>query len=93
MSMNVSPLFNSPATDLVGLMGHHQHFGRCAKFEMQMMECMEAYGADMSKVKCKDLIDDFDECHTQKKQVGLCYIFINCCCRTCIVFISGAKIN
>uniref|UniRef100_A0A1B6FJI4 Uncharacterized protein n=1 Tax=Cuerna arida TaxID=1464854 RepID=A0A1B6FJI4_9HEMI len=70
MAMNLTPILRTPFTDAFGLLGHHQHFGRCADFELAMMECMEAYGVDQSKIKCKDLIDDFAECHTQFKQIA-----------------------
>lgn len=35
---------------------------------MNMMECMEAYGFDKGKLKCKALIEDFQECTGQHKQ-------------------------
>lgn len=34
-----------------------------------MIDCMEAYGMDKGVVKCKDLIEDFQECAGQKKQM------------------------
>ncbi|XP_054277730.1 NADH dehydrogenase [ubiquinone] iron-sulfur protein 5 [Macrosteles quadrilineatus] len=69
MSLYKEPIIRSPFTDLTGNLGHHQHFSRCADFEMAMMECMEAYGMPRAEVKCKDLIDDFKECHSQRKQI------------------------
>ncbi|KAG8235358.1 hypothetical protein J437_LFUL015629 [Ladona fulva] len=33
-----------------------------------MVECLEAYGIKRAKVKCDDLLQDFRECTTQKKQ-------------------------
>jgi NADH dehydrogenase (ubiquinone) Fe-S protein 5 len=49
---------------------------------MRAMNCLEAYGVDRGMKKCKDLIDDFRECSTHKKQVNrlyemLCYVQIN----------------
>lgn len=64
----LSPVFRSPVTDLFGSVINHQQYGRCARYEMKMMECMEAYGLDKGKVKCVDMIDDFNECHYMTKQ-------------------------
>lgn len=64
----LSPYFRSPMTDVFGSMINHQQYSKCGRFEMNMMECMEAYGYDKGKVKCADLIDDFNECHNMTKQ-------------------------
>lgn len=40
---------------------------------MRVMNCLEAYGVDRGMTKCKDLIDDFKECSTLKKQVNYLY--------------------
>ncbi|XP_055305651.1 NADH dehydrogenase [ubiquinone] iron-sulfur protein 5 [Sitodiplosis mosellana] len=64
----LSPFFRSPLTDVFGSIINHQQYGKCARFEMNMMECMEAYGYDKGKVKCADLIEDFNECHNMTKQ-------------------------
>lgn len=68
MVFNVTPFFRSPFTDLTQVIVNAQHYDKCGEFEMQMMECMEAYGAVQGKVKCKDLLDDFQECYLQNKQ-------------------------
>lgn len=34
-----------------------------------MLECLEAYGYDLGQSKCKDIIDDFNECVYMKKQL------------------------
>lgn len=47
---------------------NHQQYGRCTRFEMNMMECLEAYGLDKGRVKCAELIEDFNECHNMTKQ-------------------------
>lgn len=36
---------------------------------MNMIDCLEAYGMVMGSRKCRDLIDDFQECAGQKKQM------------------------
>ncbi|XP_031632346.1 NADH dehydrogenase [ubiquinone] iron-sulfur protein 5 [Contarinia nasturtii] len=64
----LSPYFRSPFTDVFGSIINHQQYGKCARFEMNMMECLEAYGVDKGRVKCADLIDDFNECHNMTKQ-------------------------
>lgn len=64
----ISPFFRSPITDLTGGLISHQLFGRCAKQEMDMADCLEAYGLDRGFRKCRDIIGDFIECHTLSKQ-------------------------
>lgn len=64
----LSPYFRSPFTDIFGSIINHQQYGKCTRFEMNMMECLEAYGLDKGRVKCTDLIDDFNECHNMTKQ-------------------------
>ncbi|KAG6454846.1 hypothetical protein O3G_MSEX008878 [Manduca sexta] len=46
----------------------HQTLGRCAKQEMDMADCLEAYGLIRGRRKCQMLIEDFAECQTLKKQ-------------------------
>ncbi len=38
-------------------------------FFFQVMECLEAYGTERGKIKCKTLIEDFNECVSMKKQL------------------------
>lgn len=64
----LSPYFRTPFTDIFGSIINHQQYGKCTRFEMNMMECLEAYGLDKGKVRCADLIDDFNECHYMTKQ-------------------------
>jgi hypothetical protein len=42
---------------------------------MRVMNCLEAYGVNRGMKKCKDLVDDFQECSLRKKQV--CYLCIS----------------
>jgi len=70
---NVVPFFRSPFTDLTGSLINHQHYGRCEEMEMRVMNCLEAYGVDRGMKKCKDLVDDFRECSSLKKQVNCLY--------------------
>jgi NADH dehydrogenase (ubiquinone) Fe-S protein 5 len=71
---NVVPFFRSPFTDLTGCLVNHQYYGRCEELEMRMMNCLEAYGVDRGANKCKDLMDDLQECSSLNKQVNYFYI-------------------
>lgn len=64
----VNPVLRSPFTDLTGCLVNHQNHDKCGLIEMNMMDCLEAYGAERGKVKCKDLIDDYKECSLMIKQ-------------------------
>lgn len=64
----LTPYFRTPMTDLMGSIYNHQQYGKCGKFELQMMECLEAYGANTGRLKCSDYIDDFNECRLSTKQ-------------------------
>ncbi|CAG4947866.1 unnamed protein product [Colias eurytheme] len=68
MSDIVSPVIRTVFTDITGAMLSYQMLGRCAKQEMDMMNCMEAYGYGRGVRKCRDYIDEYHECHTRKKQ-------------------------
>lgn len=43
---------------------------------MNMIDCIEAYGMDMASKKCKDLIEDFQECAGRKKQIQRFEVFV-----------------
>lgn len=65
----MSPYIRTGATDVFGQILNHQHMSKCAPFELNMMECMEAYGLDKGRVKCSELIEDFNECRDMTKQM------------------------
>ncbi|XP_026744065.1 NADH dehydrogenase [ubiquinone] iron-sulfur protein 5-like [Trichoplusia ni] len=65
---NISPFLRSPMTDITGGIISYQLLGQCAKQEMELMDCMEAYGLDRGLKKCKKLVEDYRECHTKLKQ-------------------------
>lgn len=67
--MSLSPWFKSPFTDMTSAMLSHQWYGRCAKREMKMIDCLEAYGLDKGLEKCDALIEDFKECANSHKQL------------------------
>ncbi|GJQ78396.1 putative NADH:ubiquinone oxidoreductase, NDUFS5-15kDa [Trypoxylus dichotomus] len=67
--MSLNPWFKSPFTDMTGALISHQWFGRCAKIEMKVIDCLEAYGLDQGLQKCDPLIQDFRECTNRQKQL------------------------
>ncbi|KAI9585760.1 NADH dehydrogenase [ubiquinone] iron-sulfur protein 5 [Glossina fuscipes] len=67
--MALTPFFRLPLTDLTGCLVNHQTYDKCGELEMNMMECLEAYGGERGKKMCKDLIDDFGECVNMRKQM------------------------
>lgn len=75
--MALQPFFRSPLTDLTACLVNHQSYSKCAQFEMDMTECMEAYGLELGTKRCKDLIDDFHECTTFDKQTFRIFVSIN----------------
>ncbi|XP_037038881.1 uncharacterized protein LOC119076317 [Bradysia coprophila] len=67
--MALSPAFRTPLTDLTGCLHNFQGHKKCGPIEMNMIDCLEAYGMHMGSKKCKDLIEDFQECSGQQKQL------------------------
>jgi NADH dehydrogenase (ubiquinone) Fe-S protein 5 len=72
---NIIPFLRSPFTDLTGCLVNHQYYGRCEEMEMRVMNCLEAYGLDRGRKKCKNLMEDLQECASRKKQVNYFYIY------------------
>uniref|UniRef100_T1H6N3 Uncharacterized protein n=1 Tax=Megaselia scalaris TaxID=36166 RepID=T1H6N3_MEGSC len=68
--MSLTPFFRSPLTDMTGCLINHQGYHKCGKMEMDMMDCLEAYGMERGKTVCADIIADFRECATSKKQMN-----------------------
>lgn len=73
-AQTITPFFRSPFTDLTGALVNCQHYDKCGEMEMKMVECLEAYGTQRGKKKCADLIDDFYECYTGRKQELRSYV-------------------
>lgn len=67
--MSLSPALRTPLTDLTGCLYNFQGHPKCAKFEMNMIDCIEAYGMDMAAKKCQEIIQDFQECASSRKQM------------------------
>jgi NADH dehydrogenase (ubiquinone) Fe-S protein 5 len=66
--MPLTPFFRTPITDFSGGLINAQHYDKCGQFELDAIECLEAYGQDRGKVKCRDLMEDFHECLTMTKR-------------------------
>ncbi|XP_055839960.1 uncharacterized protein LOC129907671 [Episyrphus balteatus] len=67
--MSLGPALRTPFTDLTGCLINHQHYDKCGELEMNMMDCLEAYGVDKGTRVCSDLISDFQECVGLNKQL------------------------
>ncbi|CAH0590073.1 unnamed protein product [Chrysodeixis includens] len=65
---NISPFLRSPMTDITGGIISYQLLGECARQEMELMDCMEAYGLDRGLMKCQKYVEDYSECHRKVKQ-------------------------
>ena len=72
--VDIVPFLRSPFTDLTSCLVNHQNFGRCEEMEMRVMNCLEAYGVNRGMKKCKDLVEDFRECSSRRKQVSCLYV-------------------
>ncbi|XP_053960997.1 NADH dehydrogenase [ubiquinone] iron-sulfur protein 5 [Anastrepha ludens] len=67
--MSLGPFLRTPFTDLTGCLINHQSYEKCGKMEMEMMECLEAYGVEKGQKMCADIIADFSECVGVRKQL------------------------
>lgn len=67
--MSLGPFLRTPFTDLTGCLINHQTYEKCGKMEMEMMECLEAYGVERGQKMCADIIADFSECVGVRKQL------------------------
>lgn len=64
----ITPYLRLPFTDITACLITHQWHGRCQKQELNLMECMEAYGLDRGFQVCTKYLRDFRECHTRRMQ-------------------------
>lgn len=69
-TLSVAPI-RTPFTDMTAQVGHHDGNMRCFPFQLRWIDCCEAYGREMAKVKCKYLFQDFIECAKGWKQVRI----------------------
>lgn len=68
MSATITPLIKTFWTDLFAGLVSYQTHPRCATRELEVVDCMEAYGIYQGQTKCRILMDDFRECVTSTKQ-------------------------
>ncbi|XP_076317341.1 NADH dehydrogenase (ubiquinone) 15 kDa subunit isoform X2 [Tachypleus tridentatus] len=68
-NLNEMSFIRTPFTDFFGCLGASQGNLRCRDFELNMMNCLEAYGLRNGSEMCKNEIDDYKECRSQKKQI------------------------
>jgi hypothetical protein len=62
------PAMRTPLSDISGPVGHWD-MGECAPFELNFLDCMEAYGHTKGEEKCSLYFQDFMECTQKWKQV------------------------
>ncbi|KAK0161628.1 hypothetical protein PV327_010081 [Microctonus hyperodae] len=68
MTATLTPFFRNIWTDIFGSMANFQEHPECANRELQVVDCLEAYGVIGGKTKCRVLLDDFRECVMRSKQ-------------------------
>uniref|UniRef100_A0A7R9F154 NADH dehydrogenase [ubiquinone] iron-sulfur protein 5 n=1 Tax=Timema bartmani TaxID=61472 RepID=A0A7R9F154_9NEOP len=66
--MSINPILRTPFTDITSTVLVHQK-GKCTPLELRMLNCFEAYGIERGKTLCNDILEDFHECCTHKKQL------------------------
>ncbi|XP_072755409.1 NADH dehydrogenase [ubiquinone] iron-sulfur protein 5 [Anoplolepis gracilipes] len=64
-----APLFKGPITDFLGNIRNFQCLKECAQYELQYMDCMEAYGYHKGKKQCRLILDDMYECVMKIKRL------------------------
>lgn len=57
-----SPFIKTPVTDWFNQVFNFQCRKDCANYEIQLADCMEAYGYHRGKEKCRLIIEDMYEC-------------------------------
>lgn len=65
----VAPMFKGPPTDAFHLTTNLQLTGECAPYELHYVDCMEAYGHQKGKEKCRLILEDMYECVTKIKRM------------------------
>nr|CAD7198389.1 unnamed protein product [Timema douglasi] len=70
--MSINPILRTPFTDITSTVLVHRK-GKCTPLELRMLNCFEAYGIERGKTLCNDILEDFHECCTHKKQLQRTY--------------------
>jgi len=68
-----APMFKGPPTDLFLHVRSLQNLRECAPYELQYMDCMEAYGYHKGKEKCRLILEDMYECAMKIKRMRRVY--------------------
>ncbi|XP_012222101.1 NADH dehydrogenase [ubiquinone] iron-sulfur protein 5 [Linepithema humile] len=63
-----APLFKTPITDVFFHVRNLQCLKECAHYELQLIDCMEAYGYHKGKEKCRLILSDMYECGVKFKR-------------------------
>lgn len=63
-----APLFKTPFTDVLFNTRNLQCLKECAHYELQLADCMEAYGYHRGKEKCRLILEDMYECAMKIKR-------------------------
>lgn len=64
-----TPMFKGPFTDIFLHVRNLQCLKNCAHYEIQYMDCMEAYGYHRGKEKCRLIFEDMYECAMKVKRL------------------------
>lgn len=77
MNHHISPVLRTFITDIFSPLVSFQSHPRCATRELEVVDCLEAYGLHHGQEKCRILMDDFRECVLQSKQRHRAFIMID----------------
>ncbi|XP_029170469.1 NADH dehydrogenase [ubiquinone] iron-sulfur protein 5 [Nylanderia fulva] len=64
-----SPILKGPPTDFVAHVRNLQFLKECAQYELQYVDCMEAYGGHRGQKQCRLILEDMYECAMRNKRI------------------------
>lgn len=64
-----APMFKGPLSDIFLSVRNVQCLKECAPYEIQYVDCMEAYGYHRGKEKCRLILEDMYECVFKVKRL------------------------
>lgn len=76
--MSEAPFATTPFTEARRLFSYELQIepnSACAKIEVRYNDCVDAYGLELSRTKCKQLREDLHECVHHTKMVIKCFLF------------------
>ncbi|XP_063994243.1 NADH dehydrogenase [ubiquinone] iron-sulfur protein 5 [Diachasmimorpha longicaudata] len=68
MDYQVPPHIKTPITDIFSNLHNFQNHPDCAIRELELVDCLEAYGPQHAERKCRVLMADLKECVFRTKQ-------------------------